>query len=1137
MAVRSLVLGPTDEIEATLSLSVLSRQSKFFKLAEKALLDPLEALGANLNGPVFGFGVPEELGLGTSSCAADSSLVQIMNIDRLVKGETSLLPNYEKAHQDYFNMLVNKAGCVKRLHIQHRLYYAYVKHLWATRHSAAAMDRLSKLNSILELTAHFEKSITSNLQVHCFVKLGNWKLAQEPPGTILSLTKQYEILRAYKKATFRCNNDYKAWHSWALINFRLVQHQKMFQNANDDFRSNDAVLLGPNTGSTTLKQSHAAAATITGPQQQPQSGNKIHHIVAAVHGFVKAISFGVKKWTASVQQDMLNFLTCLFKYGELPEVSRAINDGLGLVHNEAWLGVLPQLLARIHVKSPKIRAILHSLLIKLGVKHPQALMYPLSVLLKSPVDDRRIAAQNLMDALKANSSELVEEAQLVSSELIRVAILWLELWHEGLEESSRLYYHEGNVQGMLDVLLPLHCEVEKGPATNRERNFIESFGSDLANAHAHIKNYIRLISSNGNSIPTQGGFQQSRSSASSSSAPSDVRHGNHGRKINAEAEAAINQAWDLYYNVFRRINKQLPGLTTLELSSCSPALQQASNLVLGIPGTYRVDGSYVKIKRFNPSVQVITSKQRPRKIIIQGNDGNNYVFLLKGHEDLRQDERVMQLFGLVNALLAKDRRTNNHDLKIQRYAIAPLSHNAGVVGWVPHCDTLHILIKEYREAKKIMLNMENRLMTKMAPDYDLLTVLQKVEVFEAALAKTSGKDLYEVLWLKSKDSEEWLERRTRYTRSLAVMSMVGYILGLGDRHPSNLMLDRMSGSLLHIDFGDCFEVAMHREKFPEKVPFRLTRMLIKAMEVSGIEGSYRSTCEQTMGVLRENRDSLVAMLEAFVYDPLISWRLLGEDAAATAPEKAAQPSTTHTEKDKQKKEASDVVIPKEVRQRSLSLSGMDTVKKKSKLRDHFLGTSLVHSRDFMKEVIQEGKDEDGEDEGECIQVVQKNQSSEKNMNKVQLLLSDKEQEDSPDDAREKAAKLNPCTPKGLKIASEIQSMAANISSMGGAKQDSIVGSVARSRIDKSLREKELTSLIDLTGGGEDHANVEALNVRALKVIGRVQDKLTGTDFSSNENSSSMVEPLDVPEQVQRLITQATSNENLCQLFIGWCAFW
>lgn len=63
------------------------------------------------------------------------------------------------------------------------------------------------------------------------------------------------------------------------------------------------------------------------------------------------------------------------------------------------------------------------------------------------------------------------------------------------------------------------------------------------------------------------------------------------------------------------------------------------------------------------------------------------------------------------------------------------------------------------------------------------------------------------------------------------MSMVGYILGLGDRHPSNIMLHRVTGKVLHIDFGDCFEVTLSREKFPEKIPFRLTRMLINAMEV------------------------------------------------------------------------------------------------------------------------------------------------------------------------------------------------------------------------------------------------------------------------------------------------------------------
>ena len=36
---------------------------------------------------------------------------------------------------------------------------------------------------------------------------------------------------------------------------------------------------------------------------------------------------------------------------------------------------------------------------------------------------------------------------------------------------------------------------------------------------------------------------------------------------------------------------------------------------------------------------------------------------------------------------------------------------------------------------------------------------------------------------------------------------------------------------VHVDFGDCFEVAQQRDKFPERIPFRLTRMLTNAMEV------------------------------------------------------------------------------------------------------------------------------------------------------------------------------------------------------------------------------------------------------------------------------------------------------------------
>lgn len=315
-------------------------------------------------------------------------------------------------------------------------------------------------------------------------------------------------------------------------------------------------------------------------------------------------------------------------------------------------------------------------------------------------------------------------------------------------------------------------------------------------------------------------------------------------------------------------------MTSLELQYVSPKLLRCRNLELAVPGSYTPGQELIKISSIQTNLQVITSKQRPRKLCVRGSNGKEYMFLLKGHEDLRQDERVMQLFGLVNTLLLNDPDTFRRNLTIQRYAVIPLSTNSGLIGWVPHCDTLHVLIRDYREKQKTLINIEHRLMLRMAPDYEKLTLMQKVEVFEYALGLTKGDDLARLLWLKSPSSEVWFERRTNYTRSLATMSMVGYILGLGDRHPSNLMLDRMTGKILHIDFGDCFEVAMTREKFPEKIPFRLTRMLTNAMEVTGIEGTYRKTCESVMNVLRKNKDSLMAVLEAFVYDPLLNWRLL-----------------------------------------------------------------------------------------------------------------------------------------------------------------------------------------------------------------------------------------------------------------------
>ncbi len=381
--------------------------------------------------------------------------------------------------------------------------------------------------------------------------------------------------------------------------------------------------------------------------------------------------------------------------------------------------------------------------------------------------------------------------------------------------------------------------------------------------------------------------------------------------------------------------------------------------------------------------------------------------------------------------------------------------------------------------------------------------------------------------------------------------MVGYILGLGDRHPSNLMLDQISGRVLHIDFGDCFEVAMHREKFPEKVPFRLTRMLTRAMEVSGIEGSYGSTCERTMAVLRDNKDSLVAMLEAFVYDPLISWRLLDQTVDEAAKEGEEIPTNSG--------ESQEVG-------RRLTV----------KLETHNASVALT----TLPGPIQEEQDEDGDEDDECDDDDDGGDDDdnekiedEDGKNDDQDSVSEGHDKDDSNndlskssdavpirraDASSLGALASTATPivsatthttshaRSLQMYSEMRALAANISISsriasiaGDAVADAAVerGSTARSRVDKSVRQRELLSVLNDDGGCgvSTVANEGVLNERALKVIRRVQDKLTGTDFHSSSEEDG--EPLDVQDQVQRLIVQATSSENLSQLFIGWCAFW
>ena len=55
-------------------------------------------------------------------------------------------------------------------------------------------------------------------------------------------------------------------------------------------------------------------------------------------------------------------------------------------------------------------------------------------------------------------------------------------------------------------------------------------------------------------------------------------------------------------------------------------------------------------------------------------------------------------------------------------------------------------------------------------------------------------------WCSSVTASSWWKKITTYNKSVATMSMIGYIIGLGDRHLDNILVDFSSGDIVHVDY-------------------------------------------------------------------------------------------------------------------------------------------------------------------------------------------------------------------------------------------------------------------------------------------------------------------------------------------------
>lgn len=69
----------------------------------------------------------------------------------------------------------------------------------------------------------------------------------------------------------------------------------------------------------------------------------------------------------------------------------------------------------------------------------------------------------------------------------------------------------------------------------------------------------------------------------------------------------------------------------------------------------------------------MSSIRRPKRLIIRGDDERDHPFLVKGSEDLRQDQRIEQLFAVMNILLGHDAACARRGLQLRTYQVIPIT--------------------------------------------------------------------------------------------------------------------------------------------------------------------------------------------------------------------------------------------------------------------------------------------------------------------------------------------------------------------------------------------------------------------------------------------------------------------------------
>ncbi|CAH1764116.1 6132_t:CDS:10 [Entrophospora sp. SA101] len=570
----------------------------------------------------------------------------------------------------------------------------------------------------------------------------------------------------------------------------------------------------------------------------------------------------------------LRLLRLLVKHGGYLETQFV--KGFNNTSIKVWENIIPQLFSRLDHPNVFVQQQLCKLLCTIAANSPQLVVYHTIVAFSSSgtSDLNKQLLKKIAESLDKTNGLLFAQIQRVIKELKQITVLWEELWHNKisglqLDVNKRLHKIENEFERINDNL---------SLTSDQKIKFMkESYDVTMKPVIVAIE---RLYNSTivVASTPHEKWFCES-----------------YGIRIHKAFEKLRTpMSWDTIkdgWNFFRKLQTS----RTLKLAEVSPFLSTINSSLIDMPGlpTY---SDHVTIQSFDENIIILPTKTKPKKLNLYGSDGRQYGYLFKGLEDLHLDERMMQLLQITNGLFLRDKQSCNRHLNARHYAVIPLGDHSGMIQLVENATQMFVLYKRWQHREhfaKVLQNSNNEdsVENPQRPSDIFFEKISKglkkegfpistsrrnwphsvlKSIFLELVAETPSDLLEKEIWSSCTSSAEWWYKSLSMSRSLAVMSVIGYIIGLGDRHLDNILIDFDAGEVIHIDYNVCFEKG-RKLRIPEMVPFRLTQNIVAALGVTGVDGVFRIACENVLRVMRKNKEMLLILLEAFVYDPLVDW--------------------------------------------------------------------------------------------------------------------------------------------------------------------------------------------------------------------------------------------------------------------------